>query len=74
MMDRERAIQRELNGVEAAVVDLLRDGSPRTLDEITEALPGGCFAQVFLTVDRLSREGLLRLRRGRLSYRVSVAN
>ena len=73
-MDRERAIQRKLSGVEAAVVDLLRDGSPRTLDEITEALPGGCFAQVFLTVDRLSREGLLRLRRGRLSYRVSVAN
>lgn len=73
-MDRERAIQRKLSGVEAAVVDLLRDGSARTLDEIAEALPGGCFAQVFLTVDRLSREGLLRLRRGRLSYCVSVAN
>lgn len=73
-MDRERAGARNLNGVEAAVVNLLRDGSPRTLDEITDALPEGCFAQVFLTVDRLSREGLLRLLPGCLSHRVTVVN
>jgi hypothetical protein len=73
-MDTTRANDRELIGIERVVVDLLRDGGPRTLDDITGALPGDCCAQVFLTIDRLSREGLVRLMPGLPSYWVTLAN
>lgn len=39
-MDTTRANDRELTGMERVVVDLLRDGNPRTLDGITDALLG----------------------------------
>ncbi len=63
---------RELIGIERTVIDLLRDG-PRMLDDIARVVPEDSFAQVFLTVDRLSREGLVRLFPDCRSYRVSLA-
>jgi hypothetical protein len=62
---------RELIGIERTVIDLLRDG-PRMLDDIARVVPEDSFAQVFLTVDRLSREGLVRLFPDCRSYRVSL--
>ncbi|MEO5957342.1 MAG: hypothetical protein ABIR36_16855 [Nitrospiraceae bacterium] len=73
-MDTTRTNDRELIGMERVVVDLLRDGVPRTLDDMTGALPGDCCVQVFLTVDRLSREGLVRIMPGVPDYRVTLAN
>jgi len=73
-MDTTRTYGRELIGMERVVVELLRDGDPRTLDDITGAVPGDCCAQVFLTIDRLSREGLVRLLPGLPSYRVMLAH
>lgn len=73
-MGTARANDRELIGMERVVVDLLRDGVPRTLDDMTGALPGDCSVQVFLTVDRLSREGLVRIMSGAPDYRVTLAN
>ena len=73
-MGAARANDRELIGMERVVVDLLCDGVPRTLDDITGSLPGDCCVQVFLTVDRLSREGLVRIMPGAPGYRVTLAN
>lgn len=73
-METTRMSDREFSGIERAVLDLLRDGSPRTVDDIAGALPGDCFAQVFLTIDRLSREGIVKLLRSHVSYRVALTN
>ena len=73
-MGTTRANDRELIGMDRVVVDLLRDGAPRTLDDITGAVPGDCCAQVFLTIDRLSREGLVRIMSGLPGYRVTLAD
>lgn len=73
-MNRERAGDRALNGVERALVDLLRDRSPRMLDDMVEMLPKDCYAQIFLTIDRWSREGVVRLLPGPAGYRVEFTN
>ena len=64
----------ELRGMEGTVVELLHDGAAKSLDEIATAVPGDSFAQVFLAIDRLSREGLVRLTRSTSGYRVILAN
>ena len=64
----------ELNGMEDTVVNLLHDSAGKSLDEIATAVPGDSFAQVFLAVDRLSREGLVRLMRSTSGYRVVLAH
>ena len=61
-------------GVEGTVVELLHDGTARSLDEIATAVPGDSFAQVFLAIDRLSREGLVRLTRSTFEYRVILTH
>jgi hypothetical protein len=44
-----------------------------TFDELVQQLPGYSWAQVFATVDRLSRQGTLTLRRTRcFGYVVSI--
>ena len=64
----------EPRGVEGTVVRLLHDGASRSLDDIATALPGDSFAQVFLAIDRLSREGVVRLTRSRAGYRVTLTH
>jgi hypothetical protein len=46
-----------------------------TLDELAQRLPAYSWAQVFAAVDRLSRQGTLRLNRiGRFGYVLSVCS
>ena len=45
-----------------------------TLDDIAGVLGGDCFAQIFLTVDRWSRAGIVRLVRDVTGYRVELIN
>lgn len=46
-----------------------------TLDELAQRLPAYSWAQVFAAVDRLSRQGTLKLRRtGRFGYVLSVCS
>ncbi|ULA64408.1 MAG: hypothetical protein LZF86_130010 [Nitrospira sp.] len=58
--------------LEKTLLGLLRVGSPLALDDLADVLPGDCFAQVFLTVDRWSRAGIVRLRPGKTGYRVEL--
>jgi hypothetical protein len=60
--------------IETAVVqELLRRG-PCSFDELTGWLPTYSWNQLFLTVDRLSREGRLRLRHpGRVGFQVALS-
>lgn len=73
-MDTTRTNDRELIGMKRVVVDLLRGGVPRMLDDMTVALPGDGSVLIFLTVDRLSREGLVRTMPGVSDYRATLAN
>jgi hypothetical protein len=57
----------------AIVQELIRRG-PCSFDELTRSLPTYSWNQLFLTVDRLSREGRLRLRHpGRVGVHLSLA-
>jgi hypothetical protein len=49
--------------VEESVLDLLQRTGPCSLDDLVVHLPNYCWSQVFLAVDRMSREDLLRVRR-----------
>ncbi len=50
--------------VEESVLDLLQRTGPCSLDDlVVHLLPNYGWSQVFLAVDRLSREDLLRVRR-----------
>ncbi len=49
--------------VEESVLDLLQRTGPCSLDDLVVHLPNYGWSQVFLAVDRMSREDLLRVRR-----------
>jgi hypothetical protein len=49
--------------VEEAVLDRLQSSGPSYLEDLVMQLPNFSWSQVFLAVDRMSREGLLSLRR-----------
>ncbi len=59
--------------VEAAILETLERGGPWSLDELYQALSDYTWNQVFAAVDRMSRDGRLRLcRPGRFDYTVSI--
>ena len=49
--------------VEESVLDLLQRTGPCSLDDLVVHLPKYGWSQVFLAVDRMSREDLLKVRR-----------
>lgn len=48
---------------EEAVLEMLQKAGPCSLDDLVMQLPNFSWSEVFLAVDRMSREGLLLLRR-----------
>lgn len=72
-MSEPGTISQDATGIERSVIGILFNGGSRSLDDIVRAIPGDRFAQVFLTIDRLSRNGLVRLVPECRSYRVSLA-
>lgn len=73
-MDLERMGDRENMGLETTLGDLLRARRVLQIDDIAGMLGGDCFAQIFLTVDRWSRAGIVRLVRDVTGYRVELIN
>ena len=73
-MNMERTDDRKNLGLEKTIGDLLRTRRVLTLDDIAGVLGGDCFAQIFLTVDRWSRAGIVRLVRDVTGYRVESIN
>jgi len=73
-MDMERMSDRADAGLDQILGDLLRARRAATLDDIAGVLGGDCFAQIFLTVDRWSRAGIVRLVRDVTGYRVELIN
>jgi hypothetical protein len=60
-------------GVETAVVQHLETQGSCTMEALVHSLPHFTFNQVFFTIDRLSREGKVSLRRPtRFAYLVSA--
>ena len=47
--------------VDEWIVNILRTEGPQTMDQLTKALPATNWAQSFLALDRLSRQGEVRL-------------
>ena len=73
-MDMERTGDRAGTGLEQTLGDLLRTRRAATLDDIAGVLGGDYFAQIFLSVDRWSRAGIVRLVRDVTGYRVELIN
>ena len=73
-MNLERTGDRGNMGIEKTLGDLLRTRRTLTLDDIAGVLGGDCGAQIFLTVDRWSRAGIVRLVRDVTGYRVELIN
>lgn len=60
--------------VETVIVQHLEKQESCTIEELVHSLPRFTFNQVFFTIDRLSREGKVSLRRPtRFTYLVSAA-
>lgn len=58
-----------------SVLQAISDQGPCSFDELTRRLPSYSWNQLFLTVDRLSREGRLRLLHpSRVGFSVSLAD
>jgi hypothetical protein len=61
--------------IESVIFQELQRSGACTFEELVRALPGYSWSQVFLAVDQLSRDGLLRLKRqGRFDYLISLAS
>lgn len=59
--------------VETAIVQHLETQGSCTMEALVHSLPHFTFNQVFFTIDRLSREGKVRLRRPtRFTYMLSA--
>lgn len=59
--------------LETAILEELNRTGPCTFDELTKHLPTYSWNQLFLTVDRLSREGRLCLNHpARVGFQVSL--
>ncbi len=61
--------------LESRIVQAISDQGPCSFDELTRRLASYSWSQLFLTVDRLSREGRLRLLHpSRVGFSVSLAD
>lgn len=59
---------------EKAVIDVLERNGSCSLDDLVMQLPNFSRSDVFLAVDRMSRESLVVLRRLRGSYHIALAS
>ncbi len=63
----------QVTDLETAILEELNRTGPCTFDELTRHLPAYSWNQLFLTVDRLSREGRLCLNHPtRVGFQVSL--
>ena len=61
--------------IESVIFEELHRTGACTFEELVRTLPDYSWSQVFLAVDRLSRDGLLQLKRqGRFDYLISIAS
>ena len=61
--------------IESVIFQELQRSGACTFEELVRTLPDYSWSQVFLAVDRLSRDGLLQLKRqGRFDYLISVTS
>ena len=59
--------------IEAAISDTLRRSGPCSLDDVVKTLPNFMWAEIFLAVDRMSRDGRLSLRQlGGSTYQLEL--
>lgn len=64
----------ETPGITSALLTALNREKAINLDVLAQRLPAYTWNQIFVAVDTLSREGVLRLERAdRLSYEVSLS-
>lgn len=71
-MDTGYRVEEHGRGMERAVLDRLGHEGPRTLDELAAAWPKDSFSSLFLAVDRLSRDGVVRMSIGKEGYRIGL--
>lgn len=58
---------------EKAVIEMMRKNGPCCLDDLVTQLPNLSWGEVFVAVDRMSRDGRLLLRqRGYSSYHITL--
>ena len=62
-----------LSTPESDLLDLLRDGRSYTVEEVLEEAPELSWAQLFIAMDKLSRSGMVELRREGFTYRLRKA-
>jgi len=61
--------------IEEAVVETLQRSGPCCLDDVVTYLPNFSWGEVFLAVDRMSRDGRVVLRQlGYLTYEISLGS
>jgi hypothetical protein len=59
--------------IEAAIVETLQRSGPCCLDDVVTTLPNFSWGEVFLAVDRMSRDGRLLLRQlGGSTYQIEL--
>jgi hypothetical protein len=59
--------------VEEAIIEKLRRNGPCCLDDVVSYLPNLSWGEVFLAVDRMSRDGRLLLRQlGYSTYQITL--
>ena len=61
--------------VEAAILDELQESGPCCLDDVVTYIPTLTWGEVFIAVDRMSRDGRLSLRQlGYSTYQISLGS
>ncbi|MFO0706412.1 MAG: hypothetical protein U0412_06125 [Nitrospira sp.] len=73
-MEGERTRGADRGDLEGEIVGLLRHERGLTMDEIAGRIAGNRSTEVFLTIDRWSREGVVRIRPGPAGYRVELTH
>ena len=59
--------------IEAAIIELLRSSGPCCLDDVVTYLPNFSWGEVFLAVDRMSRDGRVSLLQlGYSTYQITL--
>ena len=59
--------------IEAAIIELLRSSGPCCLDDVVTYLPKLSWGEVFVAVNRMSRDGPLLLRQlGYSTYQIAL--
>ena len=61
--------------IEEAIIETLRSGGPGCLDDVIRYLPNLSWGEIFLAVDRMSRDGRVLLRQlGYSTYQIVLSS